>query len=175
MVKGLTKTVDADLANEEFEYVRSNPHHDWLRQVFRVAHIEYGRIDYGFVGDRPQVWEINLFPTLVAPIWQRTASHAQEEDLRQHSRAVFFERFEAAFQRLDGALPERPDGSVKVSFRDTLLRQLRAQQRSARLRSLHRTVVDRASGWRILQPAWRRLRPLMSKLAGPTARMSQPK
>ena len=32
--------------------------------MFAIARIDYGRIDYGIVGGRPQVYEINTNPTV---------------------------------------------------------------------------------------------------------------
>ena len=49
---------------EEADYVQANPHDEWLRRVFDVAGIDYGRVDYGILDGVPQVWEINLNPTL---------------------------------------------------------------------------------------------------------------
>lgn len=43
----------------EWDYLKRNPHEQQLREIFRTARIEYGRIDYGLLGERIQVWEIN--------------------------------------------------------------------------------------------------------------------
>jgi len=48
---------------KEFEiYMNENPHKDWLDQIFNIAGIDYGRIDYGVYEGKPIVWEINLNP-----------------------------------------------------------------------------------------------------------------
>jgi hypothetical protein len=46
------------------DYNLSNPHEDWIRRVFEMAGIDYGRIDYGIGADTLQLWEINLNPTI---------------------------------------------------------------------------------------------------------------
>jgi len=46
------------------EFLRENPHAEWARQVFEMAHIEYGRLDYGVRNGQPQAWEINFTPAL---------------------------------------------------------------------------------------------------------------
>ncbi len=56
---------EAYLREEEETYMRSNPHAKFVRQIFDLAKIQYGRIDYGMLGDRPQVWEINTNPILL--------------------------------------------------------------------------------------------------------------
>jgi len=52
---------------EEREYLERNPHRDRLMEIFRLANIDYGRIDYSLKGNRIQVWEINSNPVLLAP------------------------------------------------------------------------------------------------------------
>lgn len=60
---------DADLVEpamlaEEIEFVQTNPHEGRLREIFQLAGITYGRIDYGLADGRLQVWEINTNPIL---------------------------------------------------------------------------------------------------------------
>jgi hypothetical protein len=52
------------LDREKEDYLEGHPHRDWLRAIFDTAGIEYGRIDYSFLGKDPQVWEINTNPTV---------------------------------------------------------------------------------------------------------------
>ncbi|MEM6500959.1 MAG: hypothetical protein AAF685_03860 [Cyanobacteria bacterium P01_C01_bin.89] len=47
---------------EEEEYVKTNPHESMLRSIFKLANIDYGRIDYSLIDGVPQVWEINTNP-----------------------------------------------------------------------------------------------------------------
>ena len=47
----------------EFEsYMEKHPHKKWLTDIFDISGIEYGRIDYGMLNDKPVIWEINLNP-----------------------------------------------------------------------------------------------------------------
>jgi hypothetical protein len=55
---------DPDFALQQERYLEENPHESWLRHIFLLAGIRYGRIDYGFLGEVPQVWEINTNPTV---------------------------------------------------------------------------------------------------------------
>lgn len=55
---------DVQLA-EEAVYMRDNPHEQRLRQVFDLANIQYGRIDYSMLDGHPQIWEINTNPVLL--------------------------------------------------------------------------------------------------------------
>ncbi len=46
----------------EAAFVTRNEYSDVLRQVFDIAGIQYGRADFGFVGNRLQIYEINTNP-----------------------------------------------------------------------------------------------------------------
>jgi hypothetical protein len=54
--------VDEETAAEEMRYFDQNPHESQLREIFALARIDYGRIDYSFHRGRLQVWEINTNP-----------------------------------------------------------------------------------------------------------------
>lgn len=62
---------DTDIVNEqvmaqEREYLATNPHRAWLEETFRIAGVDYGRIDYSLDrAGRPQVWEINTNPVII--------------------------------------------------------------------------------------------------------------
>lgn len=49
---------------EELAFVQDRAHHDVLRRAFAIARIEYGRIDYGIVDGRIEIFEINTHPTM---------------------------------------------------------------------------------------------------------------
>jgi hypothetical protein len=51
----------------EDTYLTTNPHEEIVREVFRVAALDYGRIDYALLGDQPQIWEINTNPHVSRP------------------------------------------------------------------------------------------------------------
>jgi len=169
MVKSETKTLDESVARRELEYVRTNPHAGWLRDVFSTAGVEYGRIDYGLRGDRPQAWEINLYPTLVRPSWKPSTSTEEQRALREPTRALFFERFNAALEAVD---IETPRGAqVSVHLDEALLGRLRKGRRTESLRTLHHRAFRKASGWRALHPLWRLLGPLRSSIGTALARL----
>lgn len=59
--------VDSDHVAEEWQYVTENPHEEALREIFALARIDYGRIDYALLDGRIQVWEINTNPVITTP------------------------------------------------------------------------------------------------------------
>jgi len=80
---------------EEQHYLRNNPHESQLKAVFQLAGIDYGRVDYGVLDNKPQIWEINTNPTLmhIAP---GPAKCSRE-------RSKFVQRMIAAFEEIDYA------------------------------------------------------------------------
>lgn len=59
-------SVAVDDAHIDFDMavLRDNPYADLAREVFAIAGVEYGRIDIGMVGGRPQVYELNFNPDM---------------------------------------------------------------------------------------------------------------
>ena len=97
-------------AQEEFEYVRDNPHERELERIAKIAGIEYGRIDYGVIDGRVNVWEINLNPTIGRPLRQKRplAAPPDVKALMDQSRALFHERFRAALGAIDSIKSTEP-------------------------------------------------------------------
>jgi hypothetical protein len=101
--------------DEEEAYVRDNPHEGALRAIFDLAGIEYGRIDYALVEDRPCVWEINTNPMISIPEDMTTGRPGV-------IHALFHERFREALAAID------TQGSGEIDLRGTrpgLLQRLR--------------------------------------------------
>ena len=51
-----------DLYDEEYDCIANNPFAEAVKPAFHLAGIEYGRIDFGLFGGRPQIYEINSNP-----------------------------------------------------------------------------------------------------------------
>ena len=161
MVKSGTLNTNDERLAEERSYIAANPHREWLERVMRTAGVQYGRIDYGVKGDRPQAWEINLYPTLVPQVGTHGPS-AETRALRRPARAAFFKRFNRALSDLDA--PEASDGEpappIPIHFSDSMRRRVSADRRRARRRGLHRSLARGLGGFRPLRPLWRTIRPL---------------
>jgi hypothetical protein len=100
-----TKTpdlVDVSTANEERKFVEQFPHQEKLAEVFRIAGIDYGRIDYGIKDGRIQVWEINTNP-MVMP--RREKIDPRRLEVQAESSAMITR----AFQNLARLKPPEPD------------------------------------------------------------------
>jgi hypothetical protein len=93
--------LDTSKIEEEREYLESNPHEQDLRDIFDRAHIDYGRIDYGLLDDRIQVWEINSNPIVMFP-----RDHYKRE--RLPAQELFAGKIRQAFESIDSPSPTQP-------------------------------------------------------------------
>lgn len=82
-----------ETAAEELAYVKSNPHRDQLDEIFDLARIDYGRVDYGLANGRVQAWEINTNPMILIP-------RDRQDPLRSAAHDVFGQAFNAAIDAL---------------------------------------------------------------------------
>ena len=57
--------VDAAAFREEVNFMTNFPHAAQALEIFRLAGVDYGRMDYSLRNGRIQVWEINTNPTVV--------------------------------------------------------------------------------------------------------------
>ena len=91
-----------ELYDEELRILRENPFLGPVQRAFEIAGIEYGRADFGLVGGRVQIYEINTNPTLkpgrLHPVPQRN-----------ESQRLVWSQHMAALRELDpGPLPGDP-------------------------------------------------------------------
>jgi hypothetical protein len=73
------------VGQEDLQFVKSNPHADQVMRAFDVANLTWGRIDYGVVDGRIQVWEINDNPKLGSSFFKKTMGRRLA---RRVSRAI---------------------------------------------------------------------------------------
>lgn len=64
MVKTTNVALDKALRADERDFLLADPHADTIRRVFEIARIEFGRVDFGVVNGRVEIYEINTNPTL---------------------------------------------------------------------------------------------------------------
>lgn len=91
------EVVTEETAAEEQRFLDDPTHLDVVARVFDLAGVEFGRIDWGYVDGRPQVWEINSNPML--------APRNRKPDLREASQVRQTELIRSA---LEAHLPEEP-------------------------------------------------------------------
>ncbi|HJP67631.1 MAG TPA: hypothetical protein VJ846_01920 [Sphingomicrobium sp.] len=86
-----------ELYEEEYSFVAHNPFAPLMSRAFDVAGLDYGRVDFGLVGGKPQVYEINSNPDL--DLRPKPAANRR----RNESIALFRERYIDAMNAIDVA------------------------------------------------------------------------
>nr|AHZ45571.1 hypothetical protein [uncultured bacterium] len=128
---------------EELAYLEEHPHERWLRQVFDLAHIEYGRIDYGMYRGEPQVWEINMNPTIGRNAARPTRPDAdRHRHLQEPGRAVSHQQMLEAFRRIDASTPSR---ELDIVIDPALRARLDVEAAQASRQSRAAAVTDRVA------------------------------
>jgi hypothetical protein len=166
MLKDAGNEFSLAMVEEERAFVQANPHAKELGEIFRIAGIEYGRIDYAIKNGRVQTWEINLHPTIGPdPHPPRNPVPEELKPIRRQSRDHFYREFEAAWRAVDRESEARPP--VRLGIEETILREARrpAFPRGALLRRARRL-------FRPLRPLRRVLVPFFGAL-GRTARAAR--
>ncbi|MEX1108888.1 MAG: hypothetical protein WEC00_08265 [Dongiaceae bacterium] len=92
--------LEPQVIEEEFAYVSAkNPHAPLLREIFDMAGIGYGRMDYTLVDGKPQIFEINTNPVIIGP-----RSKVRE---RRQTFQKFIPRLVTGFAALDQLVKRR--------------------------------------------------------------------
>lgn len=133
MLKNRENRVSGATAKEELAFVRENPHKEVLERAFAVAGIDFGRVDYGLVGGRPQIYEINTNPFF---------PRFEKEDLRTERRELIRERLIAAFEAIDQPLAS--SGSLAFKLPTPRAHTLRLPRRGL-VKGLASRLADRAT------------------------------
>lgn len=161
MVKRQGTEEGPEFIEENVGYVVSNPHREALAEIFQLAGVEYGRIDYALKNGRIQTWEINLTPTIGQGIG-KSSKHLPEELQRRRAvaRDHFFLAFHAAWERMDSIADGPP---IPITLDDRL-------RRDALARTEQRGLIGRVRSRlgpldRIVKPLGVRALPLLAALA----------
>ncbi len=131
MLKHSTSSFTRPMVEEELAYVSSNPHAEQLREVFRIAGAEYGRIDYALKDGRVQTWEINLNPTIgrgLRPSRGMKPLGPELEAIREETKGWFYRGFEAALREVDAGAAANGAGAIEVGVDRGLVRAALAEQ-----------------------------------------------
>ncbi|HSS59970.1 MAG TPA: hypothetical protein VLK30_00770 [Candidatus Limnocylindrales bacterium] len=138
-----TMPLDAARLEEEMAYVRENPHAQQLREVFELACIQFGRIDYGVSRTGGvQVWEIGTNPTLTEPV--AVAGREAAADLMRARIAMALQALDSGGDRAVWArlrVAPRRDPTLPTP-REEVVRMGRTVLRRARL-TRYETAIKR--------------------------------
>ena len=89
--------IDFEMLADEERYVLESPHEEALREVFDLAHIGFGRIDYSMLDGQLVCWEINTLPLLRRPPGVQPLP-PELEKARDGKRRQFAKRYGEAFE-----------------------------------------------------------------------------
>lgn len=150
------------MAEEELAYVESNPHERELAEIFAIAGIDYGRIDYAIKDDRVQTWEINVNPTIGRGLRPSSRTIAPElHETREKTKEAFYARFNAAWE----AVAEEDAGRGGTPFAIRLDPAIVASARADVKRRWRTGSALIGAGVRLVKPLMKTpLRPLLRML-----------
>jgi hypothetical protein len=150
------------MAREELDYVQQNPHEEELREIFAIANIDYGRIDYSMLDGKVQSWEININPTIGRGL--RPSSRTIDPELhgvREETKQVFYGSFNAAWAAVAAASPGRDAAPIELRIEPLVLDAARDDQR--RRWRTRKAIVE--AGLRLVKPLMKTpFRPLLRML-----------
>ena len=143
MVKWDWRIFDRARADEETRYLGSQlPHESWIREIFALANIDYGRLDYGILDGAPQAWEINTNPTIgrgPGPILPYPPIIAAYNEMLAPAFAAFYPKFEEAWRAVDTT---DSTGSVEFDAPRALRRTIETAARQRRRAERVGALVD---------------------------------
>jgi hypothetical protein len=145
------------MVEEELEFVSQNPHKQQLLEIFRLANVEYGRIDYALKNGRVQTWEINLNPTIGRGLRPPSKKIPPELDaVRDQVRSYFFGGFASGWKEV--MLPTNGQRPIEVKIDSAVLNAAKANKTTEnRLLNAIRTIL-------------RPLKPLIEPVSSPFLR-----
>lgn len=94
---GKSGVATPELYDEEYSMVAENPYAAAVKPAFDLAGIDYGRVDFGVVGGKPQIYEINSNPHV--ELRPKTVRSARREE----SLALFRSAYIGAMKAIDHA------------------------------------------------------------------------
>ena len=151
-----------EMAIEELAYVQSNPHERELAEIFAIAGIDYGRIDYAIQDGRVQTWEINVNPTIGRGLRPSSRTIAPElRDTREKTKEEFYARFNAAWEEVERRASARRTDSFMLQLDPVIVAAARTDEKR-RWRTPSALI---GAGVRLVKPLMKTpLRPLLRML-----------
>ncbi len=110
------KTAQRDQENQT--YVETNPHVEQIQAIFKLARIQYGRIDYSLRGEDIQVWEINTNPTICH--FRESYKTALSQKVSKHIEQAFISIDTPISSKEQIQIPPKPKPRTKLEFASSL-------------------------------------------------------
>ena len=166
MIKRRGTEDGAEFIEEDVAHTLANPHREALADIFRLAGVGYGRMDYSVKDGRIQTWEINLSPTIGEGLG-KSSLHLPEALQRRRAvgREHFFRAFQEAWEEVD-SIPAGPP--IPITFDDRLRRDALTREEHRGL--IHQVRTKLGPLDRIVKPLGVRVLPVLGWLATRAAR-----
>jgi len=165
MVKWDNRILDRERADEEMRYCETSPHEAWIREMFRLARIDYGRIDYSILAGLPRLWEINTHPWIGGgPLPLHDVKIVTYRSLVAPTLATFFEGFRSAWVAVDTPASEGESVALDMPFtlRRALERSRKRRRNAERLSAVLNFVQRQRGGYRMTHAVRRALTPILA-------------
>lgn len=91
---GTENAATDELYQNEYEMIENNAYENELRPVFDMANIDYGRVDFGLVNGKIQIYEINTNPKIGPP-------ENHPNPIRNKSLALAWNKYLEALNSID--------------------------------------------------------------------------
>lgn len=101
---GTKNSANDTLYKEEQKMIRENAFEEVISKVFNIANIDYGRVDFGLVKGKVQIYEINTNPTTTTP-------QEHPNPIRVKNQELAWERYCKALSDIDTTDPDGPYAS----------------------------------------------------------------
>lgn len=153
MVKWDNRVFDRQRADEELAYCEANPHEEWIHEMFRLARIDYGRIDYGVLHGKPQLWEINTNPTIGRGPNRNKVRKPEVIEYKKmiaSARATFYASFVDAWSAVD--TPTDGAAGVDVTIPASIVHAIDRAERQRRMAERMGSLLDVVARQRWLRP-----------------------
>jgi len=165
MVKWRARILDRERADDELRYCARNPHEGWIRDMFRLARIDYGRIDYAVHNGTPRLWEINTHPWIGGgPRLNNAPEVVAYRNMILPARVAFFEEYRKAWKTID--TPEGEGETVSLDVPNSLRRGIddvmKGRRRADRLNAFIEVVERQPGGYRATRLVRRGVTPVVA-------------
>lgn len=125
--------IDQKIIEAEIAFMTDNPHEQELREIFKLAGIDYGRIDYSLLNGKVQVWEINTNPMIIRSMSDYLPGHIENQ-------WMYIEKVKAILKTINSKCQET--GICEIKLDSAVSKKAKEIRRSERLsRNLNQAAI----------------------------------
>ena len=145
--KRRTSLSSDEVLAEEYAYLTTNPHLEQGRRVFEMARIDYGRMDYGMINGKMQVWEINLAPVIAGDLQRRGPLPADPRlrELMNRNNTYAHDGIRDAFASLDPG--ELAGDEIRIELPEETLNQARRERQAVAALQRRQAFISKLAAW----------------------------